>query len=70
MRPLFRRQSGGADDEAATTEELEADAQLLNAGVTGAPEIENKRFLVVKYLLLRRMAPTAALVVQSGTPSV
>ena len=41
-------------------------AQLLDAEVARLPEIENKRFLVGEHLLLRQVARTAALVLQSS----
>ena len=41
-------------------------AQLLDAEVARAPEIENKRLLVGEHLLLRQVARTAALVLQSS----
>jgi len=50
--------------EPVLTQELAA--QLLDAEVARAPEIENKRFLVGEHLLLRQVARTAALVLQSS----
>ena len=41
-------------------------AQLFDAKLAGTPKIENKRFLVGEHLLLRQVARTAALVLQSS----